>query len=202
MKNTVSIGLLASVLAVSALAGAGMSLKKPGFYAVSGLGYGATSVPPGYEKSFFKSRDSLVYALSVGYQINKALGVEVGYMKLPSERSVLLNPPDGDYARGYLSAITLLGRYTQPLSSDFDLIVGAGISVISAQDALCDGGYCDQSSRISTDFYQVAPTFSLGANYHLNKKVSLGVEGRMTTHAAVYPETYTGLVNLSYRLGA
>ena len=166
------------------------------------LGYGVMSVPLGYEKSFFKSRDSLIYALSVGYQINKALGVEVGYMKLSSERAVLLNPPGGDYAPGYLSAITLLGRDTQPLSSDFDLIVGGGISAISAQDALCDGGYCDQSSGISTDFYQVVPTFSLGANYHLNKKVSLGVEGRMTTHAAVYPETYIGLVNLSYRLGA
>lgn len=67
----------------------------------------------------------------------------MGYMKLPSERSVLLNPPDGDYVRGYLSAIILLSRYTQPLSSDFDLIAGAGISVISAQDALCDGGNCD-----------------------------------------------------------
>ena len=75
MKNTFSIGLLASVLVVSALAGVGMSLKKR-FLCCGCSCYGAMSVSPGYEKSFFKSRDSLVYALSVGCQINKALGLK------------------------------------------------------------------------------------------------------------------------------
>lgn len=74
------------------------------------LGYGAMSVPLGYENSFFKSPDSLAYALSVGCQINKALGGAVGYMKLSSERAVLLSLSDAEYACGYLSAITLLGR--------------------------------------------------------------------------------------------
>lgn len=126
----------------------------------------------------------------------------MGYMKLPSERPVLLSVPDGEYARGYLSAITLLGRYTHVLSSKFDLTVGASVSVMSREIGHCSDGHCDDPFNFATDFCQVVPAFSLGDNYHLKDKVSVGVEGRMTTRAADYPETYTGLVNLSYRLSA
>jgi opacity protein-like surface antigen len=197
MKNTISVALLASTFAVSALAGSHAAVKESGFYAVGGFGYGSIRETPA---ASFDTRADIAYALSVGYQINKVLGVEAGYMVFPSVRG--LASPVGGYTRTNTSAITLLGRYTHALSSEFDLTAGAGVSVMSREEGQCSGGYCDDPFDRAADFQQVIPTFSLGANYHVNNKVSLGVEGRMTTRAALYPETYTGLVNLSYRLGA
>lgn len=88
------------------------------------------------------------------------------------------------------------------MSSGFDLTAGASVSILSSSETRCEGGFCHENLRASTDFYQVVPTFALGANYHVNNKVGLGVEGRMTTRAAVYAETYTALVNLSYKFGS
>ena len=193
MKKTISVALLASTFAVSALAGSHTAVKESGLYAVGGFGYGSVRATPAAE---FDTRADFAYALSVGYQINKMLGVEAGYMAFPSVRTVA---DYGDYVRENTTAMTLLGRYTHAVSSEFDLTAGAGVSILSASARICNGGVCNEADRFSTDFYQVVPTFSLGTNYHVNNKVSLGIEGRMTTRAAVYPETYTGLVNVSYK---
>lgn len=194
MKKTISVALLASTFAVSALAGSHTAVKESGFYAVGGFGYGSVRATPAAD---FDTRADFAYALSVGYQINKTLGVEAGYMVFPSVREVA--DASGHYARTNTTAMTLLGRYTHAVSSEFDLTAGAGVSILSSSARGCIAGSCVDSSRLSTDFYQVVPTFALGTNYHVNNKVSLGIEGRMTTRAAVYPETYTGLVNVSYK---
>lgn len=196
MKKTISVALLASTFAVSALAGSHTAVKESGLYAVGGFGYGSIRATPAAQ---FDTRADFAYALSLGYQINKTLGVEAGYMVFPSVRTVADADNAGSYERENTTAITLLGRYTHAVSSEFDLTAGAGVSILSASLRQCNGGACFDNTRTSTDFYQVVPTFALGTNYHVNNKVSLGLEGRMTTRAAVYPETYTGLVNVSYK---
>ena len=202
MKKTISVALLASTFAVSALAGSHTAVKESGLYAVGGFGYGSVRATPAdlsadslYNE--FDTRADFAYALSVGYQINKTLGVEAGYMVFPSIRTNA--DVAGSYGRVNTTAMTLLGRYTHAVSSEFDLTAGAGVSILSASARSCNGGSCEENTRSSSDFYQVVPTFALGTNYHVNNKVSLGIEGRMTTRAAVYPETYTGLVNVIYK---
>ena len=194
MKKTISVALLASTFAVSALAGSHTAVKESGLYAVGGFGYGSVRATPAAD---YDTRADFAYALSVGYQINKTLGVEAGYMVFPSIRTVAGTA--GFYGRTNTTAMTLLGRYTHAVSSEFDLTAGAGVSILSASERQCSSGTCSHYTRTSTDFYQVVPTFALGTNYHVNNKVSLGIEGRMTTRAAIYPETYTGLVNVSYK---
>ena len=202
MKKTISVAFLASMFAVSALAGLHTAVKESGFYAVGGFGYGSMraapdySLVPGLLGPDIDSRAGIAYALSVGYQINKILGVEAGYMVFPSVRTV---DADTGSFRISTTAITLLGRYTHAISSEFDLTAGAGVSITSSYSLFCLNGGCHESSRFSNDFYQVVPTFALGTNYHVNNQVSLGIEGRITTRAAVYPETYTGLVNVIYK---
>lgn len=64
-------------LAVSALAGSNAAVKEFALYAVGGFGYGSVKATPA---ASFDARADIAYALSIGYQINKVLGVEAGCM--------------------------------------------------------------------------------------------------------------------------
>lgn len=205
MKNNISLALLASVFSMSVFAGSSAGIKTSGFYAVGGFGYGFVSARSG--RSFrsgsgayyadYDSRDDIAYALSAGYQFNSALGVEAGYMVFPTIKTVPVYY--GHHYEWHTSAITVLGRYAYHLAGRASLTAGGGVAVMSRVSKVCGLGTCNAQLEDRSDFYQVVPMFALGADYKMGKKVTLGLEGQITSKAGIYPEMHVAMLNLRYQ---
>lgn len=167
-----------------------------GLYATGGLGYGITSVP----HAVYRSRGGLSAQAALSYQFFQYFAVEGGYIELPAIATRLSNLGDG-FDRFDLHAWTLLLKLIWPIKTRVDLFLKAGAAATTMQAQLCgDNLSCVEAFSVHADTYQILPMGSVGVDYYLDKRVSLGVEGRFTLRASDYPAQQVAFINLTYKL--
>lgn len=201
MRLTVYLSLLFGLITPLSFAvepidlGQGMN-PNYGLYATGGLGYGITSVP----HAVYRSRGGLSAQAALSYQFFQYFAVEGGYIELPAIATRLSNLGDG-FDRFDLHAWTLLLKLIWPIKTRVDLFLKAGAAATTMQAQLCgDNLSCVEAFSVHADTYQILPMGSVGFDYYLDKRVSLGVEGRFTLRASDYPAQQVAFINLTYKL--
>lgn len=170
-----------------------------GLYAIGGFGYGAVSL----SQEQYQSRSNIAYHGALAYQFGRNVGLEVGYMRFPEVVKKEVQASEDQFFSGDFAAMgwTILAKLVYPASKAFDLYAKGGIALASMHSELCHGTYgCLSSFGVNTNVYQMLPMATVGFDYYIDRRVSLGLEGRLTLRAGLYAQMETGLLNLTYRL--
>jgi hypothetical protein len=170
-----------------------------GLYVIGGFGYGVVSL----SQEQYKSRSNIAYHGALAYQLNRNLGVEIGYMRFPEVVKKEVAASEDQFFAGDFAAMgwTALAKFVYPASRTFDLYAKGGIALASMHSELCHGTYgCLSSFGVNANVYQMLPMATVGFDYYIDRRVSLGLEGRLTLRAGLYAQMETGLLNVTYRL--
>lgn len=166
-----------------------------GFYVNGNVGYGHVDVDisdidlPGVKIE----RNSFAWSANVGYQFNKYIAVEGGYMMLP----YIKVSADGDSIKLHTNAGVLVAKGMYPISDKFDVFAKAGIAYLSHSVSVSAGA---SSASVSANDGTVEPVAGLGVDYNITPKVAVTAQAITTIKTDDnFPATYTGLVGLSYK---
>lgn len=162
MKTAFAIALPAALMAIGAPAIAQQS--DAGWYV--GAAYGITNIDVSTSgPGFSVDGDDSGYKIFGGFQFNKHLGVEAGY--LDAGNASVTGP--GGSASLSVTALTLAGTGTLPLGQNFALLGKVGLWM---WDTGCSGAICVSSyDDSSTDLF-----YGVGARFNFNRNWSMQVE--------------------------
>lgn len=201
MRLIVYLSLLLGLIARLSFAlepidlGYGMN-RGHGLHVTGGLGYGMTSVP----RAVYRFRGGFSAQAALSYQFFQYFAVEGGYIELPAIATRSQKLGDG-FDRFDLHAWTLLLKFIWPVKTRIDLFLKAGAAATTMEAQICgDNLSCFEAFSVHADTYQILPMGSVGVDYYLDKRVSLGLEGRFTLKAADYPAQQVAFINLTYKL--
>jgi len=189
----------ATLLAGNALAGSVETASNPaGFYVNGNLGYGASlGLPSGWN-----TKSHLVWSGNAGYQFNKYIAVEGGYMQLPSAKvkdTSLVN------VKSTQSLIDIVAKGIYPINEQFDVFAKAGLgySFQRLSASVVGLGYASEKAK-----HFIVPVFGAGADYNINSNLAVTVQGFANmahgkkenfADANYLPSSLSGLVGLTYK---
>lgn len=158
-------------------------LNSSGVYIDGGFGWGqvAESNIPGLADA-----NGIGWNANLGYQFNKHIGAEVGYMSLPRVKNNGVVVIKDNYAidlavKGSIQVHDKLGVYGK-------VGVAKVTSKYTSYDGINNAGHHDA----------VVPLFAVGASYGLNDNSYVGLEGLMTTKSGPVPSMRAVTFNVGY----
>ena len=186
----------AGMAATTTIAPANDSNNGAGFYVSGNLGYGYVDIATPNEASGVKiSRDAFAWTTAVGYQFNKYIALEGGYMWLPDVKVSV----DGVTAKATTTAIDVAVKGIYPLSNKVDVFAKAGLARLSHSAVVSGDG---TSVTIKDTEHDITPLFGLGVDYNLTHNWAVSLQGLTTLEKGDdSPATYTTLVGVTYKFG-
>lgn len=203
-----------AVLASSAVFAADSSVDNnsaAGFYVSGAVGYGLNTVSkdgvnqlnsmPGVTATL--KRNGIAYDFNVGYQFDKYLAVEGGYLGMPraklSANADTIFGRETDVATLSEHAFTLDVKGIYPFNDQFSVFAKAGVAFVK-QKAKEVATLNDETETATGSHDATAPLFGLGVSYNINQNVAVTVQGITTLKSgSSLPATYEGLVGLTYK---
>ena len=166
MKNSKS--LLLAVLLVGFTSSAAMA-EEGKVYAAIDLGRGsAADFCEGVPAGLSCNDTTTAYRFGLGYQVNKNVGVEAGYLdagKVNVSGTYLGVPVS---AAATMSGFQLSAIGSVPISNEFALLGKAGIALIDGKRTYSEPGYSESANYSNSNF-----TFGFGARFKANDKIAI-----------------------------
>lgn len=180
-------------LAMGVLVSQSVFSADTGFYA--DIGVGQSKADLNASSGFTVDDTDTSYSIGVGYNVNKYISVEGGYLKLGKAKLSTSGTVSGTYYGAPFSATGTLNASAEvdgfylgpvvrlPVSDKFEVFGRAGAyfwnldTVASASGSLTyagtvyAGGVTAKATKDGTDAY-----YGVGANYKLNDRVSVGLD--------------------------
>ena len=168
IKTALNVSLLLAALTCTAAANAAdgwfvggdlgqsrFTLKPPGGYSLSGTTQNATST---------------AYDLHVGYNFNRYVGVEAGYLDLGEYSISATQGSASARAKARASGVTLAALWKLPLNEQWSVFLRTGVLAGSAKTDLSISNPPDSASYSQTNYSGILPVLGVGATYAISKQ--------------------------------
>ena len=234
--NKITVGIIvssAAILSASALAGGvdtAAGNNGAGVYISGNMGYGYVDQDkpsiPGSVSGLVNLNSSVSQELggfgwnaAVGYQFNRYVALEGGYIQMPTIRdkvTVTATNPNfpGTSAtdtvnikvRPNLIYLAVKGIY--PINQQFDLFAKLGAARTggtgSAKSTVSVTNNSQTSSAVNADIngqveHDIVPLYGLGVGYNINDNLSLSAQGLGTVSTGTVPSMYQATLGLTYK---